>query len=93
MENIFDKVNEIIERKIRKNLNEHGGDIELLSVENGEVRVRFLGACSSCPGAQMTIEDIVEIAIMEELPQIQKVTLVSGVSEDMLDFAKKILSK
>jgi Fe-S cluster biogenesis protein NfuA len=93
MENLFDKVNEIIENKIRKNLNEHGGDIELLSVENFEVRVKFLGACSSCPGAQMTIEDVVESAIMEELPQIQKVTLVNGVSSDMLDFAKQILSK
>ena len=41
---MMDKINEILEKKVRPALLLHSGDIELLSYEDGVVRVRLLGA-------------------------------------------------
>ena len=51
-----DKVKNVIEA-VRPSLQSHGGDIELISVdEDNNVKVRLQGACSGCPGAQMTLK-------------------------------------
>ena len=42
--------------EIRPMLQSHGGDIELVRVENKTVFVRLQGACAGCPGALMTIK-------------------------------------
>lgn len=93
MHSQYDRVLHVINSKVRNSLRRHGGDIELLSAQGGEVRVRFLGACRSCPAAQMTIEDVVEANILENLPEIKKVVLVNDVEESMWSMAKQILKK
>ncbi len=90
---MIDRLEEIANEKIRPNLARHNGDIEILSVEDGIVKVRLHGACSGCPGAKLTMEDLVETTIMEELPEMKGIVLCDGISEEMLDFAKKILKK
>ncbi len=67
-----DRVKEAIE-KIRPFLQRDGGDIELVSVEDGVVKVRLRGACAGCPMSQMTLKAVVERMIKEEVPEIQKV--------------------
>jgi len=91
MSSQFERVQHVINSKVRKSLRRHDGDIELISVEDGEVRVRFLGACRSCPAAQMTIEDVVEANILENLPDMKRVVLVNDVEESMWSMAKSIL--
>ena len=39
---------------IRPSLQADGGDVELVDVENGIVKVRLTGACGGCPMSQMT---------------------------------------
>lgn len=90
---LYNKVEDIIEKKIRNGLMEHGGNIKLLSVEDNVVKVSLLGACNGCPGAQSTMETLVERAIKEEISQMEKVTLVNQVGEDLLEVARNILSK
>ena len=41
---------------IRPSLQADGGDVELVDVEDGIVRVRLTGACSGCPMSQMTLK-------------------------------------
>jgi Fe-S cluster biogenesis protein NfuA len=41
---------------IRPSLQADGGDVELVDVENGIVRVRLTGACGGCPMSQMTLK-------------------------------------
>lgn len=91
MKDQFERVQHVMNSKVRQSLRRHGGDIELLSVSEGEVRVRFLGACRSCPAAQMTVEDVVEANILENLPEIKRVVLVNDVEESMWKMAKDIL--
>ena len=42
--------------KIRPMLQADGGDVELVSVEDGVVKVRLQGACAGCPMSQMTLK-------------------------------------
>lgn len=93
MEDVYFRVNEIIEQEIRPLLHDHKGDITLVSVVDGVANVKFLGACRGCPGAQMTINDMVELKITEKIPEVKKVVLVNDISRDMVDMAKKILGK
>jgi Fe-S cluster biogenesis protein NfuA len=43
--------------KIRPMLQADGGDVELVSVDNGVVKVRLQGACRGCPMSQITLKN------------------------------------
>ena len=60
--------------EIRPFLQNDGGDIELISLENNEVTVQLQGACTSCSVNQMTLKSGVEMTIKKYAPQIEKVT-------------------
>lgn len=53
---------------VRPYLHEHGGEVEVLGVASGVVRVRLLGACSGCTSAAATLRHGVEEALRENLP-------------------------
>ena len=73
---MLEKVKAVIE-KIRPRLQMDGGDIELIDVEDGKVKVRLKGACAGCPGAQMTLKMGVERIIKEEVPDVKEVIAVN----------------
>jgi Fe-S cluster biogenesis protein NfuA len=54
--------------QIRPYLQEHGGEVEVLAVEQGVVRVRLVGACSGCTSAADTLRHGVQEALRENLP-------------------------
>jgi Fe-S cluster biogenesis protein NfuA len=62
--------------KIRPMLQADGGDVELVDVIDGIVKVRLRGACAGCPGAQMTLQLGVERQIREAIPDVKKVVAV-----------------
>ena len=84
-----EKLEQVLEEKIRPVLHEHGGEIEVVSLKDGELHFRLLGQCSGCPSA----EELVGREIREAMPEIQKVILDAGVSDEMIDMAKAILRK
>lgn len=70
------QVSDVIDA-IRPNLQAHGGDIKLVSVEeDNTVKVKLQGACSGCPGARMTLKNGVEKMLKEQLPQVKEVVAV-----------------
>jgi len=71
-----EKVREALET-IRPFLQEDGGDVELVGVdEDGTVRVRLTGACGGCPMATMTLKTGVERVIKEQVPEVTQVVAV-----------------
>ncbi len=62
--------------KIRPLLQRDGGDIELVEVSDGIVKVRLTGACKGCPMSQMTLKQGVEKLLMKEIPGIKQVQAV-----------------
>ncbi len=63
--------------QIRPMLQADGGDIELVDVEDGVVKVRLQGACAGCPGAQMTLKMAVERKLKEQIPEVERVEPVA----------------
>jgi len=63
-----EKVQEVLNR-IRPTLQADGGNIELVDVVDGVVKVKLMGACQGCMGAQMTLKMGVERVLKEAIPE------------------------
>ena len=68
-------VREIIE-EIRPALQADGGDIELVGIEDGVVKVRLTGACGHCPMSQLTLKMAVERTLKRKVPGVKRVEAV-----------------
>ncbi len=62
--------------EIRPMLQADGGDVELVEVEGGVVKVRLQGACAGCPMSQMTLKNGIERILKEKIPEIDRVEAV-----------------
>lgn len=72
-QDLISKVEEALD-EIRPFLQNDGGDISLLSIDEGNiVRVQLLGACVGCTVNQMTLKSGVEMTIKKHAPQVEKV--------------------
>jgi Fe-S cluster biogenesis protein NfuA len=71
-----DKVEKALE-KVRPALQRDGGDVELVDVEDGVVKVRLQGACAGCAMSQMTLKMGIEQMLKEEIPEIKSVEAVN----------------
>jgi len=62
--------------KLRPMLQRDGGDIELIDVADGVVKVRLTGACGSCPMSTMTLKMGVERLLKEKVAGVKGVVAV-----------------
>ncbi|TNE83928.1 MAG: hypothetical protein EP330_31275 [Deltaproteobacteria bacterium] len=62
-----ERVLEILEERVRPRIHQDGGDIELLEVKDGIVRVHMVGACSGCPASTLTLKFGIEQTLKELL--------------------------
>jgi Fe-S cluster biogenesis protein NfuA len=62
--------------KIRPALQADGGDVQLVGVEGGVVKVSLQGACRGCPMSQLTLANGVERVLKQELPEVERVEAV-----------------
>ena len=76
-------MSETVEEKVRKALEEirpklqaDGGDIGLVGVENGLVKVKLKGACAGCPMSTMTIQWGVERYLKSRIPEVESVQAI-----------------
>lgn len=72
---MYDEVLEVLD-KLRPFLQRDGGDVELVDVEDGIVKLRLMGACGSCPSSTITLKAGIERALIEEVEGIQEVVQV-----------------
>ncbi|MFH0777027.1 MAG: NifU family protein [Candidatus Eisenbacteria bacterium] len=63
-------------QKIRPGLQMDGGDIELVDVQDGVVKVKLKGACAGCPASTMTLKMYVEETLKREVPGVKSVLAV-----------------
>ncbi|RKN80676.1 NifU family protein [Paenibacillus ginsengarvi] len=74
-EAVFDEVLEVLD-KLRPFLQRDGGDVELVDVEDGIVKLKLMGACGSCPSSTITLKAGIERALLEEVEGITEVVQV-----------------
>lgn len=74
-EAVYDEVLEVLD-KLRPFLQRDGGDVELVDVEDGIVKLKLMGACGSCPSSTITLKAGIERALVEEVEGIKEVVQV-----------------
>ena len=62
--------------QIRPALQADGGDVELLDVNDGTVKVKLTGHCAGCPMAAMTLRMGVERIVKERVPEVKEVIAI-----------------
>ena len=72
---IEDKVRTALD-ELRPNLQADGGDIGLVEIDDGVVKVKLQGACAGCPMSQMTMKWGVEQYLKKKIPEIKTVEAV-----------------
>jgi Fe-S cluster biogenesis protein NfuA len=65
------RVAHVLTNEIRPALHMDGGDIEVVDVSDGIVRVRLLGTCSGCPSAIMAVMTGIELELRKRIPEIE----------------------
>lgn len=61
---------------LRPALMQDGGNIELVDIEDGIVKVRLVGACSSCSSSTMTLKMGIERALKKAIPMVRCIEAV-----------------
>jgi Fe-S cluster biogenesis protein NfuA len=67
-----EKVEAVLD-KIRPSLVADGGNVELVDVKEGVVKVKLTGACAGCPMSAMTLKNGIEQILMQEIPEVKEV--------------------
>ncbi len=67
-----EKVVEVL-NQIRPALLADGGDVELVDVSEGVVKLRLTGACGGCPMATITLKQGIEQVLKEQVPEVKEV--------------------
>ena len=62
--------------KVRPALVADGGNVELVDVTEGVVKLRLTGACFGCPMATMTLKQGIERVLKEQVPEVKEVVAV-----------------
>jgi NFU1 iron-sulfur cluster scaffold homolog, mitochondrial len=70
---IINKINEVLDTKVRPAVAKDGGDIEFQSFENGVVMVKLKGSCSGCPSSVMTLKQGVQNLLCHYIPEVKSV--------------------
>lgn len=66
--------------EVRPYLESHGGNVELLGIENGVARVRMEGSCHGCPSSAATLKLAIEEAVQKAAPDLEGIE-AEGVTE------------
>ena len=86
------EIEAVLDAKVRPVLRAHSGDIEIAGIEEGRVvRLRLLGACAACMGAEQTVNDVIVAGIRESCPWVSDVRIEAGVSDELLREALRFL--
>lgn len=62
--------------QIRPALQADGGDVELVDVNDGTVKLKLTGHCAGCPMASMTLQMGIERVIKERVPEVKEVIAI-----------------
>ena len=70
---VIDKINEVLDTKVRPAVARDGGDITFKEFKNGVVTVELKGSCSGCPSSVMTLKQGVQNLLCHYIPEVKSV--------------------
>ena len=80
---IYERVNEALDG-VRPYMESHGGNVELISLDDGVARIRLEGSCDGCPASSSTLELAIKTALDEAAPDLIGIE-VEGLEQDLLN--------
>jgi Fe-S cluster biogenesis protein NfuA len=75
MQELKEQVESALER-IRNALRVEGGDVELVDIKDGVVKVKLQGSCAGCPFSQMTLKNFIEKELRKDISGVTSVEAV-----------------
>lgn len=72
---MWEKIEAVLQQ-IRPALQADGGDVQLVDVNDGVVKVQLTGACGGCPMATMTLKSGIERLLKDQVPEVKEVVAV-----------------
>lgn len=87
------RIRKVVDERVRPSLSSHGGDIRIAEIKGRDVGLVFLGACRTCPSAQITLEETIDKVLRQEIEGIGRVYLVNETSQELLDFARRLINR
>lgn len=88
---LLTKVESLLDAEVRPQLLLHGGGMETVRLEGGRYVYRLTGQCAGCPSAYLTAEELIRRTLLANIPELQDAVLEQGVSDELMDMAKKFL--
>ena len=70
---IINKINEVLDSKVRPAVAKDGGDIKFKSFKDGVVLVELQGSCSGCPSSTATLKQGVQNLLCHYIPEVKSV--------------------
>ncbi|MHC1567746.1 MAG: NifU family protein [Candidatus Syntropharchaeia archaeon] len=73
---MLERIKKVVESEIKPALDVGGGDVEVLGIEDGIVRLRISGVCTTCSMIYETLTNSIESRIREKVPEVKGVVFV-----------------
>jgi Fe-S cluster biogenesis protein NfuA len=89
---LINSIEELLDDKVRPALALHDGNVEVVGLDDGVLRVKLLGSCRGCPTADLTMESLVDEEVRAAFPQVKAVVVATGVSDDLLSQARALMT-
>ena len=70
---MLQSVEKIIDQYIRPSLAQHGGNVEIVDIDNNILYVRFFGGCQGCSSSKATLKGGIERIVKQNFPEIESV--------------------
>ena len=74
---IVNKINELLEERIKPAVAQDGGDINFVKLQKGVVFLELRGACSGCPSSTITLKSGIENMLKYYIPEIDSVEAIN----------------
>ncbi|HUF34119.1 MAG TPA: NifU family protein [Acidimicrobiales bacterium] len=74
---VAQRVAQVLEQQINPSIASHGGEAQLVAVEDGTAYLRLGGGCVGCGMASVTLSQGIEVAIKDSVPEITEVVDVT----------------
>lgn len=84
---------ELLDTRIRPTVQEDGGDIIFMGYEDGIVKLKMQGSCSSCPSSIVTLKNGVQNMLQFYIPEVQAVEQVKDASDKITESEFEKLEK
>lgn len=89
---MINKIEQVLDEYVRPKLAAHYGNVKVINFNDGVLEIKLEGQCSDCPSAKYTVEDLIEGELKKHVSEVKRVVLIEGVSDDLIDFAKRLLN-